>query len=141
MKNNVWLFIPIAFDPSKEKVANIPENPVPVEKSPTMPLGKPFKNPRVTASPKLWEIPLKILEATATQKKAAMVLFIQANAIIKNDPKVKTVIIKILVWWRTLTQHAPFTSLDDAPKIIMKNKNRPMNDSWLKSLAKSDAAA
>ena len=89
--------MPIALDPSKVKVAKIPENPVPVEKSPTIPLGKPFKNPKVTASPKLCEIPLKILDATATQKNAGIVLFIQANATMKNDPNVKTHIIKIRV--------------------------------------------
>ena len=97
IKNSVWLSIFIAFDPRSEKVANIPEKPVPVAKSPTIPLGYPLRNPRVTASPKLYEIPLKILDATATQKKSGIVRFMHANATIKNDTNVKTVIIRILV--------------------------------------------
>ena len=97
IKNNVWLSIFIAFDPRSEKVANIPEKPVPVAKSPTIPLGYPLRNPRVTASPKLYAIPLKILAATATQKYIEIVLFIQAKAIIMNETNVNTVIIRILV--------------------------------------------
>ena len=51
----------------------------------------------------------------------------QATAISKKLDDVKIVTIAILVMCLILTQQAPLTSLELAPKIIMKNKNKPIN--------------
>jgi len=69
MKNMTTLDNPMALHPSKVQVANIPANPVPELISPIILLGNPFMKPRNTASPKLYDIPWKILAPRATQKK------------------------------------------------------------------------
>jgi hypothetical protein len=84
---------------------------------------------------------LKILEATATQKNQGMSLFMHAKAIMTKEKSVKQVTMPTLVKWGILTQHAPFTNLEEAPKVIIKNRKSPIKASWWKSLAKSEAAA
>ena len=84
---------------------------------------------------------MKILEATATQKNHGISLFIHAKAIIKNEKSVKQVTMPTLVKCGILTQHAPFTNLDEAPKVIIKKRKSPIKLSCPKSLARSEAAA
>ena len=82
-----------------------------------------------------------MLANIATTKNALLSLFMHAMAISKKLELVKIVTIPILVMCLMLTQHAPFTNLDDAPKIIMKNRNKLMNYCWPKASARSLAAA
>ena len=126
---------------SRVVVANIPANPVPVLTSPTIPLGYPLRNPKNTASPKLWEIPAKMLATIATANIHDISLLKQASAIPLNDTIVKIATKPTLVVCLMLTQQAPLTSLEDAPNKIMKNRKRPMNDYCPKASARSEAAA
>jgi hypothetical protein len=84
---------------------------------------------------------LKILEATATQKNHGMSLLRHAKAIMINEKSVKQVTIPTLVKCGILTQQAPFTNLEEAPNKIIKKRKSPIKLPWLKSLAKSEAAA
>ena len=77
----------------------------------------------------------------ATTKKIFLSVFMHEIAIIKKEEAVKIVTIPTLVICFILTQQAPFTSRDEAPKIIMKNRNRPIKLPSSKSVARSEAAA
>ena len=77
----------------------------------------------------------------ATPNIHGISLLKQARAIPENDNMVKIVTNPTLVVCLIFTQQAPFTSLEDAPNRIMKNRNRAMNDCYPKSSARSEAAA
>ena len=55
--------------------------------------------------------------------------------------KVMAATMAILVVCLILTQQAPFTSLETAPKRIIENRKNPMNYSWPNPIARSEAAA
>ena len=65
--NNVWFekFKRELLHKRIVEVAKIPANPVPVLRYPIVYEGKLFMNPKQTASPKLYAIPVKILDNTA----------------------------------------------------------------------------
>ena len=109
-----------------EKEANGPANPVPVLTSPIMELGNALRYPKITASPKLYEMPTRTLAATATQNIGGLSSLKQAKATKVNEIRVIHVTSIILLICLTLTKHAPWTYLLIIPKSIMKNRKNPM---------------
>ena len=75
------------------------------------------------------------------KKMKPFLLFMHDIAIIKNDKLVKIVTIPALERCLILTQHEPFTILEDAPKIIINKRNRLKRFCSPKASARSEAAA
>lgn len=90
-----------------EKEAKGPADPVPVLTSPIIKLGNPLRYPKITASPKLYEIPTRTLAATATQNITGLSSLKQAKETKVKEISVRHVTIIILFICLTLTKHAP----------------------------------
>jgi hypothetical protein len=90
---------------------NIPANPVPEPKKPTISLGKPLQNPRVVLSPRALEIPCNTDENKAKMNDALLVSKVQANEMIKNATSMLIVLTNILVMCFILMRYLALTNL------------------------------